>query len=497
MARFLAAAHNPEGMESEPGALSKHTPSSATLPPSTANAELRLGYLWTIASVAALGGLLFGYDWVVIGGAKPFYEAYFHLSSEALIGWANSCALVGCFAGSLVAGPLSDKMGRKKALAAAALLFAVSSVFTGWAHHFSSFIAWRITGGLAIGLASNVSPTYIAEISPAGWRGRLVSLNQFAIVAGILAAQIANWSIADRVPAGLPAAAMAATWNAQYGWRWMFTAVAVPATILLAAAPKLPESPRWLALRRKSSQAQEVLRRIGGERHARLELASIQQTIASAGERVRWRGLLAAPGRKLLLIGMTLAVLQQGSGINVLFNYAEEVYRSAGYGVSDILFNIVITGAVNLLFTVVAMLLVDRFGRRRLMILGCLAIGVSHLAASFAYRAHMQGFWVLALTLCAIACYAMSLAPVTWVLITEIFPNRLRASAVSISVATLWVASFVLTDTFPLLNRSLGASGAFLIYAGICFAGAVFVILSVAETKGQSLEELEQVARTH
>ena len=170
-------------------------------------------------------------------------------------------------------------------------------------------------------------------------------------------------------------------------------------------------------------------------------------------------GSLAAPGRKLLLIGMALAVLQQGSGINVLFNYAEEVYRSAGYGVSDILFNIVITGAVNLLFTVVAMLLVDRFGRRRLMILGCLAIGVSHLAASLAYRAHMQGFWVLALTLGAIACYAMSLAPVTWVLITEIFPNRLRASAVSISVATLWAASFVLTCTFPLLNRSLGTSG--------------------------------------
>ncbi len=164
---------------------------------------------------------------------------------------------------------------------------------------------------------------------------------------------------------------------------------------------------------------------------------------------------------------------------------------------SDILFNIVITGAVNLLFTVVAMLLVDRFGRRRLMILGCLAIGVSHLAASLAYRAHMQGFWVLALTLCAIACYAMSLAPVTWVLITEIFPNRLRASAVSISVATLWAASFVLTCTFPLLNRSLGTSGAFLIYAGICFAGAVFVILSVSETKGQSLEELEQVGRLH
>ncbi len=480
------------GSKNDP--LITHTQPSATAPPSATPAGLHLGYLWTIALTAALGGLLFGYDWVVIGGAKPFYEAYFRLNSATLIGWANSCALVGCFAGSLLAAPLSDKTGRRMALAAAALLFAVSSVFTGWAHQFSSFIAWRIAGGLAIGLASNVSPTYIAEISPADWRGRLVSLNQFAIVAGILAAQIANWLIAGKVPAGLPVADLAATWNANYGWRWMFTAVAVPATVLLAAAPLLPESPRWLVLHHRSAQALEVLRRIGGDRHARTELDSIQRTMAGAGEKVQWRELLSSPARKLLLIGVALAVLQQGSGINVLFNYAEEVYRGAGYGIGDILFNIVITGAVNLLFTVAAMLLVDRIGRRRLMILGCAAIGASHLAASLAYRAHLQGFWVLALTLCAIACYSMSLAPVTWVLITEIFPNRLRAKAVSVSVATLWVACFVLTYTFPLLNRSLGVSGAFLIYAGICFAGAVFVFISVAETKGQSLEELEQSA---
>ncbi len=472
-----------------------HTPPPALSAQPAAAAELRLGYLWTIALVAALGGLLFGYDWVVIGGAKPFYEAYFHLNSEALVGWANSCALLGCFAGSLLAGPFSDRFGRKKVLVIAALLFAFSSVLTGWAHLFSTFIFWRITGGLAIGLASNVSPMYIAEISPAEWRGRLVSLNQLAIVIGILAAQIANWRIADKVPPGLHGIALAASWNAQYGWRWMFTAVAAPAAVLLAAAPFIPESPRWLAARSKPAQAQSVLRRIGGERYAKVELDSIQQTFAGADKKIPWRELLSSPGRKLLLIGAGLAVLQQGSGINILFNYAEEVYRSAGYGVNDILFNIVITGAINLLFTVVAMLLVDRFGRRRLMIFGCLAIGASHVAASYAYRVHMQGLWVLVLTLCAIACYAMSLAPVTWVLITEIFPNRVRASAVSISVATLWVASFALTYTFPLLNQSLGTSGVFLIYAGICFAGAAFVFLSVSETKGQSLEKLEESGR--
>jgi sugar porter (SP) family MFS transporter len=304
--------------------------------------------------------------------------------------------------------------------------------------------------------------------------------------------RIANWRIAEKVPLGLNGAALAASWNAQYGWRWMFTAVAVPAVIFLVTTPFIPESPRWLAGRLRPERAVEVLRRISGASYAKAELESIQHSLAAPADEARWHELFAPTGRKLVLIGMALAVLQQGSGINILFNYAEEVYRSAGYGVNDIMFNIVTTGAINLLFTIVAMLLVDRFGRRPLMIFGCLAIGASHLAASLIYRAHLQGIWVLVLTLCAIACYAMSLAPIPWVLITEIFPNRMRASAVSISVATLWVASFVLTYTFPLLNQSLGTSGAFLIYALICFAGAVFVYLAVPETKGRSLDRLEE-----
>jgi MFS transporter, SP family, xylose:H+ symportor len=471
-----------------------HTPSSAPVPRSVLRAELRLGYLWTIALVAALGGLLFGYDWVVIGGAKPFYEVYFHLTSEALIGWANSCALLGCFAGSILAGSASDRLGRKIILIFCALLFAISSVLTGWAHAFAAFILWRILGGVAIGLASNVSPMYIAEISPAEWRGRLVSLNQLAIVVGILAAQLANWRIADKIPSDLHGQVLASSWNAQYGWRWMFTAVAVPAILFLCSAPFIPESPRWLAARQKGQAAFVVLRRIGGDRYAQAEMGAIQTSLTAPHERAGWLELLALPGRKLLAIGAVLAVLQQWSGINILFNYAQEIYRSAGYGVSEILFNIVITGTINLIFTIVAMALVDRFGRRRLMIFGCIAIGVSHLAASLAYRAHMHGTWVLVLTLCAIASYAMSLAPVTWVLITEIFPNRIRASAVSVSVATLWVASFVLTYTFPLLNQSLGTSGTFFVYAGICFAGAAFVSVAVRETKGRSLEMLEQTS---
>lgn len=452
--------------------------------------ELRMRYIWMIAFVAALGGLLFGYDWVVIGGAKPFYEAYFHLDSPAQVGWANSCALVGCFAGSLLAGRLSDRIGRKKVLLLSALLFAISSVLTGWSYSFTAFIVWRIMGGAAIGLASNVSPMYIAEISPAAWRGRLVSLNQLALVVGILAAQIANWRIADRVPEHATQAMLAASWNVQLGWRWMFTAVAIPAVIFLVTTPLIPESPRWLVARGDFAGAEHVLTKIGGATYAAAELEAVSQSLAATVGKLDWRVFRVPSIGKLLLIGITLAVLQQASGINVLFNYAEEVYRSAGYGTNDILFNIVVTGAINLVFTIIAMLLVDRFGRRRLMLLGFLGVGCSHIAASFAYRQGLQGAWVLALTLCAIACYAMSLAPVTWVLITEIFPNRVRATSVSISVAALWVACFALTYTFPLLNKSLGTAGTFLTYGSICFLGAAFVYFAVTETNGRSLEAM-------
>jgi sugar porter (SP) family MFS transporter len=445
-----------------------------------------------IAFVAAMGGLLFGYDWVVIGGARPFYEAYFHLGSAGLVGWANSCALIGCFAGSLLGGKLSDLIGRKKVLVFSALLFAVSSLLTGWAYSFAAFIIWRIIGGVAIGLASNISPMYIAEISPALWRGRLVSLNQLAIVVGILAAQIANWAIAERVPEHATEEMIAASWNAHYGWRWMFAAVAIPAVFFLLTAPFIPESPRWLVRKGNEIAAQSVLARIGGHGYSHAELTSIRDSLSASPERQNWSLLFSARIGKLVLIGIGLAVLQQASGINVLFNYAEEVYRSAGYGVSEILFNIVVTGAINLIFTLLAMLFVDRFGRRPLMILGCLGVALSHLAVGFAYRMGAPGIWVLGLTLCAIACYAMTLAPVTWVLITEIFPNQVRASAVSVSVAALWVASFVLTYTFPLLNQHLGTGGTFFAYGAVCLVGAAFVFMCIPETKGQSLEQIEK-----
>ncbi len=454
---------------------------------------LHSAYVWCIALVAALGGLLFGYDWVVIGGAKPFYEVYFHLTSANLVGWANSCALIGCLIGALMAGEAGSRFGRKKVLLLSALVFAVSSVFTGWSPVFAAFIAWRITGGVAIGLASNISPLYIAEISPAAWRGRLVSLNQLAIVIGILAAQIANWLIAQKVPAG--GVVLAQSWNAQYGWRWMFTAVAAPAILFFLLALAIPESPRWLAGRKRAREAERVLSRIGGEAYATAELAAIEDTLrAATTSRAGWAELFNGPARKLVWVGIALAALQQWSGINILFNYAEEIYKSAGYGVSGIMFNIVITGAINLIFTVVAMSFVDRLGRRKLMLLGCAGVGLCHLGASFAYHAGWRGSGVLVLTLAAIACYSMSLAPVTWVLISEIFPNRLRSLGVSTAVAALWSASFLLTYTFPFLNRAFSTSGAFLVYAAVCFLGFVFVSKFVPETRGKTLEEIESQA---
>ncbi len=453
---------------------------------------LNARYVWLISCAAAMGGLLFGYDWVVIGGAKPFYEKYFQLSSEQLIGWANSCALLGCLLGSLISGWMSDRFGRKKLLLLAAILFAVSSGLTGLAGSFQAFVIWRIAGGVAIGIASNVSPTYIAEVSPAAWRGRLVALNQLTITVGILAAQIVNWLIADKVPVGASVEVIRRSWNGQFAWRWMFAAVIVPSLIFFIAAVFVPESPRWQLKVGLTEQARATLFRIGGEEYARGAMGEIQETLGSQSETAgTWPLLLGRGVFKALLIGVCLAVLQQWSGINVIFNYAEEIYRSAGYGVSDILFNIVITGTINLVFTLVALGFVDRVGRRPLMLFGCAGIGISHFLIGLAYRTGMTGLPVLVLTLCAVACYTVSLAPITWVLISEIFPNRVRGLAISISVSALWIACFILTYTFPLIAGAIGSGSTFWLYSAICFGGFVFIFFKVPETKGKTLEEIE------
>ena len=450
-------------------------------------------YVWGISLVAAMGGLLFGYDWVVIGGAKVFFEKYFNLTTEAQRGWANSCALLGCLLGSLFSGGMSDRFGRKRLLLASGLLFAGSSIFTGMASTFPMFVFWRILGGVAIGMASNLSPMYIAEIAPATIRGRLVAVNQLTIVVGVLAAQLVNLFIAQAVPDGATAEMIRQSWNGQQGWRWMFYAVAVPSAFFFFLTLLIPESPRWLIKNDRDDLARDILAQIGGAPYATEELRQIKETLSRDEVRkVHFRDLLDPKLTKILFIGVTLAVLQQWCGINVIFNYAEEIFAQAGYGVSGILFNIVITGSVNLIFTLVAIAMVDRFGRRGLMLAGCAGLVVTHSLIGLSYFLHLKGLAVVIPVLASMACYALSLAPITWVLISEIFPNRIRGAAVATAVSALWIACFILTYTFPQLNSTLGAAGTFWVYAAICAMGLVYIFLRVPETKNKTLEQIEQ-----
>ncbi len=466
-----------------------HSPTDA----SNLKAQINLGYIWLISSVAAMGGLLFGWDWVVIGGAKPFFQRYFELTSEAQIGWANSCALIGCLVGSLAAGALSDKFGRKRPLILAAVIFAVTSVGNALAHNFSVFIAWRMLGGVAIGLASSLSPMYISEVAPAQMRGKLVAINQLTIVVGVLAAQLINWWLVRNLPAGATDEFIKNSWFGQSGWRWMFGLTAAPSVLFFIGMFLVPESPRWLAKNGRAEEAQAILKKIGGEAYAAAATAEIKSTLASEEiQHVRFRDLLEPRMRKVLVLGVGLAVFQQWCGINSIFNYAEEIFRAAGYDISTVLKNIAWTGSVNLLFTFVALGTVDRAGRRPLMLLGAAGLAVIYTVMGFCYAQHVQGLPVLLLVLAAIGCYAMSLAPVTWVVISEIFPNRIRGAAMSVAVSALWIACFLLTYTFPILNAKLGPAGTFWLYAAICVAGFLFIFAKLPETKGKTLEQIEK-----
>ncbi len=450
-------------------------------------------YLLGISLISAMGGLLFGYDWVVIGGAKPFYEPFFKITGNpAMQGWVMSCALIGCLVGAGLSGWFSDRFGRKKLLLLAACLFVFASLGTGTANHITAFIVFRITGGIGIGLASNLSPVYIAEITPANVRGRFVSINQLTIVIGILAAQLINYRIAEPVQAGASVTDIMTSWNGQTGWRWMFYACAIPASLFFILMWLVPESPRWLARdRRNDIKIHRMLSRIGGYDYADSELVAIRETLREDRTKVDYRLLKEHGISKVLLIGIIIAVFQQWCGINVIFNYAQEIFANAGYSVSDILFNIVITGSVNLIFTFVGMSLVDRIGRKALMLLGAGGLAGIYAVIGVLYYFHIQGLPLLVMVVTAIACYAMSLAPVTWVVLSEIFPNRVRGMAMSVATFALWAACFILTYTFPLLNNLLKASGTFWLYGLICILGFWFILKRLPETKGKSLEEIE------
>jgi sugar porter (SP) family MFS transporter len=459
----------------------------------SAKTQFRMGFLWMICLVAAMGGLLFGYDWVVIGGAKPFYEPYFGISdSPFLQGLAMSGALFGCLIGAAVSGILTDRYGRKWLLILAGFLFTASGVGTALAPDFITFNVARLIGGIGIGLASNLSPMYIAEISPASMRGRFVSINQLTVVIGILAAQIVNWLIARGVTADAALSSLIDSWYGQVGWRWMFGAESIPAAAFFLLMFFVPESPRWLAKAGRFAEAETTLRRVGGNDYAHAEVESIRDTFGSeAIGQVHFRDLLAPGVARILVLGIGLAVLQQWCGINVIFNYAQEVFAAAGYNISGIMQTIVITGVVNLVFTFVAIFTVDRFGRRMLMLTGCAGLALIYTVLGAAYYSESRGIHMVVLIVAAIGCYAMSLAPVTWVIISEIFPNRIRGAAVSIAVLALWTACTILTFTFPYLNRYLGPHGTFWLYAAICVAGFVFVWRRLPETKDKTLEQIE------
>lgn len=460
-------------------------------------AGVSYGYIAYVSLIAALGGFLFGYDWVVIGGAKPFYEAYFNLTSSFQIGWAMSNALVGCLIGAAISGYITDKLGRKKVLIIAGFLFTLSAVATAIAETFSFFVLMRMAGGVAIGLASTVSPMYIAEMAPSTHRGKLVSINQLTIVLGVLSAQIANWLIADTIPAEATRATILDSWNGQLGWRWMFGVEALPAIAFFILAFRIPESPRWLIKQGRIQEAREVLSKVGGGHYAQKQSSLIQQTVADDSGKVRLGELLSPKILPVLMIGVGLAVFQQWCGINVIFNYAEEVFTSAGYDINQMLVNIIFTGLANLVFTFVALKTVDRWGRKTLLLIGSGALAVIYLLMAFFYYTQIIGWHMLVLVVAAISFYAMSLAPVTWVFISEIFPNRIRGAAMSVCVFSLWTASLVLTYTFPLLNEGLGEGPqgtalTFGVYALICIVGFVLIFIKLPETKGKSLEELEK-----
>jgi len=449
-------------------------------------------FILGITLVSAMGGLLFGYDWVVIGGAKPFYERFFDITnSPYLQGWAMSSALIGCLVGAMASGYLADRFGRKRPLIAAATLFTIAAIGTGAANQFTLFIIFRLIGGLGIGLASAISPMYIAEISPAKMRGRLVSVNQLTIVIGILAAQIINYLIAEKVPGSFTDSMILQSWNGQTGWRWMFWAGTIPALMFFAFSFFIPESPRFLAKSGKWKSAAAILERIGGAQYAIQEQKEIAETLNGTSSKIDWKALSSKKVRPVLILGVVLAVFQQWCGINVIFNYAEEVFTSAGYSVGDMLFNIVITGTVNLVFTFLAMRMVDSWGRRKLMLLGSIGLAVIYFMLGSSYYFELKGLAILVLVMVAIATYAMTLAPITWVVLSEIFPNSIRGTAMAISTTSLWIACFVLTYTFPILNKLLNASGTFWLYGFICFFGFLFILKKLPETKGISLEEIE------
>lgn len=447
----------------------------------TSSTSLEAGswiYVFLAATVAATAGLLFGFDIAVINGGIVFLQAALHLTSVQTE-FAVSALLFGCIFGASIAGWLSDRFGRRRVLMFCAVLFALSAIGAALPRTLAEFVTARIVGGLAIGAASVLAPLYIAEVAPARDRGRLVSLNQMAIVTGILLAYLANWLLSFTGPSS---------------WRWMFAVAALPSAAFFAGLFFVPESPRWLVEMGRSGEALVVLTTINGPITARQELTEIEQTVAEES------GTLAElfqPGlRRALWIAVALAVLQQVTGINTVLFYGSIIFKEQVHSGSNsaAIFANVIVGLVNFLATLLALNMIDRFGRRPLLLAssGVMALCQIGLAAAFLLPAPPAAL-VLAIMLACVASFAIGLGPGVWVLIAEFFPTRIRGRAMSIATVCLWAACTLLTMTFLSLANAVTPSGAFLIYAAMCVITFLLVLRAVPETKGRSLEQIEHL----
>ncbi len=444
-------------------------------------------YLVLICLVAALGGLLFGYDTGVINGSIKFVQMKFELSA-AMKGFAASSALLACIFGAALAGTMSDRFGRRNVLIVSAVLFLVSAIGSAIPRNITEFIIFRFIGGLGVGAASMTSPMYIAEISPARIRGRMVSVNQLAIVIGMLIVYFVNMFIA-RI--GDEA------WNVATGWRWMFGSESIPAIILLVLAFFVPESPRWLTKQGKKEEALDILSRVDGAEYAKQEMAQIENAISHESGSI---GQLFHPGmRMLLIIGITLAVLQQVTGINVFLYFGSDIFEKLGGNTIDAaLLQQVLVGAVNLLFTIIAIWSVDKVGRKPLMIIGAAGMGLSLFAMGVSGAIQSTGMWLLPFILGYIACFALSVGPVTWVILSEIFPTKIRGRAMAIATLCLWLANTIVSQTFPMMDENeflvekFHHGFPFFVYGVFCVVLVIFMIRAVPETKGKTLEEIEE-----
>lgn len=437
-------------------------------------------YVYKATMVAAVGGLLFGYDTAVVAGAIGFIEKAYSLS-PTMKGWIASCALIGCVIGAMFAGTLSDKVGRKKVLLLSGILFAISSAGIILPLDLTWFVVFRFIGGVGIGVASMLAPMYIAEIAPADIRGRLVSINQLGIVSGILLIYFVNASIA-----GL----RDETWNITTGWRWMFGSGIIPSIIFLILLFFVPESPRWLASKSRWNEADDILTKVNGKEKAQQELTDIKETLNI--EKGSFAEIFKPGIRKALMIGVVLCIFSQVTGINAIMYYAPEIFKTTGDATSSALMQTVLVGVINVLFTLVAIKYVDKAGRRALLLIGIagMAVCLAIVGAAF-YFDLAKGYLVLIAILGYIAFFAVSLGPLAFVVIAEIFSNRNRGKAMSVAIFFLWVSVYVVSQSFPMLLAGIGSAFTFWIYMIMAVFAFVFVYKLVPETKGKTLEEIE------